>query len=354
MKSIKTEGIIKFAIIGVFAAAAAYFWPSYHRLMPLGDDNSKSGLAEITSLSPQTPLSLITEPDQGMSFLSYAIGQAHQSVDLVIYELDDQAIEQALADAEKRGVSVRVILDNSSHFGNRPNQTTYDYLHGQGVPVRWAPSYFPITHQKTLVIDNAWALIMTFNLMPRYYDSGRDFGIVDDDKNDVTAIENAFDSDWQGLGVKAGNGDDLVWSPESADTLLALIGSASRSLDIYNEEMADQRIIQALESAANRGVQVRITMTYATTWKNAFAKLTVKGVNLRTYASSAKFYIHAKVIIADSTRAFVGSENFSTQSLQSNRELGILFSKPEIVSSLENTFDGDWSSARPFIPKPGN
>ncbi|HEV8666601.1 MAG TPA: phospholipase D-like domain-containing protein [Candidatus Paceibacterota bacterium] len=139
-----------------------------------------------------------------------------------------------------------------------------------------------------------------------------------------------------------------MWSPNSADTLIALISSATSTLEVYNEEMADPRIEAALTAAAARGVAVRVDMTYATNWKAALQSLAAAGVTVRTYASSAKFYIHAKVIVADGSEAFVGSENFSAQSLDSNRELGILIRRPDILQSLETTFDADWAGSRPF------
>ncbi len=345
---LETEDIVKYSLIGIFAAVAVYFWPSYQKAIPLNNDPGKSGLAEIADISTQAPLSLITEPDQGVAPIIEAIHNAGKSVDLVIYNLSDQNVEDALVEAETHGITVRVIMDNSSHFGRQPNQSAYDYLSAHGVAVMWAKNYFPLTHQKTLVIDNTRAIIMTFNLTPKYYASSRDFAIVDDNTSDIKAIEAAFDWDWQGIKRTAENGDDLVWSPGSFGTLLALINSASSSLDIYNEEMADERITQTLEKAAARGVKVRIAMTYATQWKQAFLELVAAGADIKTYASTAPFYIHAKVIIADSAKAFVGSENFSRQSLDANRELGILISRPEIISSLENTFNADRASARPF------
>jgi phosphatidylserine/phosphatidylglycerophosphate/cardiolipin synthase-like enzyme len=45
--------------------------------------------------------------------------------------------------------------------------------------------------------------------------------------------------------------------------------------------------------------------------------------------------------------AFVGSENFSVASLESNRELGILLNDPAILMSLNDTLAQDFSGATP-------
>ena len=99
--------------------------------------------------------------------------------------------------------------------------------------------------KKTLIIDNATAMIMTFNFTPQYYATSRDFGIFDKDPADISAMETVFDGDWRGIRTTASDSDDLVWSPGSEPTLIDLIDHAQKTLDIYNEEMADPRIIKA-------------------------------------------------------------------------------------------------------------
>ena len=161
------------------------------------------GLVHSHTLSPSAPEAatnpasepddhyLITEPDQGIAPLLSMIAEASSSVDLVMYELEDTDVEHALADDEARGIKVRVLL-NGGYYGKKEstdNDAAYQYLTANNVPARWTPAYFALTHQKTLVIDGGSAVIMTMNLTPQYYASSREFNIVDNDPNDVSAIE---------------------------------------------------------------------------------------------------------------------------------------------------------------------
>jgi cardiolipin synthase len=174
--------------------------------------------------------------------------------------------------------------------------------------------------------------------------------VIDGDANDVVAIEQTFNADWNGQNsLPAQAGDDLVWSPNARGQLVTLINNATSSLQIYNEEIQDPQIISALEQAALRGVNVEIDMTSSPNWKSAFTALTNAGVHVRTHAPNAPLYIHAKIIIADSAEAFVGSQNFSSTSLDQNRELGLITSGPNVISSLTKTFAQDWQSATPFL-----
>jgi phosphatidylserine/phosphatidylglycerophosphate/cardiolipin synthase-like enzyme len=112
--------------------------------------------------------------------------------------------------------------------------------------------------------------------------------------------------------------------------------------------MDEPAIEDALQSASRRGVDVEVLMSMQTSWLTAFRALTASGVKIRTYDSKALIYIHAKAIIVDDMKAFVGSENFSGPSLDDNRELGIIFSKPDIISSIQKTFESDWAGATVF------
>jgi cardiolipin synthase A/B len=316
-----------------------------------GPGNSSGSNNLPTSKAPAGSLSLITEPSAGVAPVITDINNAKSSVDLVMYELEDSQVEQALSNAESRGVQVRVLL-NGGYYGKpdkvNHNQAAYDYLQAHHVAVRWTPSYFALTHQKTLAVDGKTALIMTFNLTPQYYATGRDFGITDTDGKDVSAIETTFGADWQDNKLTAPSGDDLLWSPGSEQATIQLINSAKTSLNIYNEEMADTKVVSALGAAAMRGVNVKVVMTDQSSWHSNFAKLKSDGVHIRTYSASAPLYIHAKMIIADGKQAFIGSENFSSTSLTRNRELGLVFTDKTLVDQLNATFSGDYQNATTY------
>jgi cardiolipin synthase len=309
-------------------------------------------LAGARRRSSQQQLALITEPTAGIGKILTAIRQARTSVELVMYELEDTTVENALVAAEHRGVHVQVLL-NHGYYGERTdygrpafNLPAYRYLGNHGVPVRWTPSHFALTHEKALIVDLRTAYIMTFNLTSQYYASSRDFGVVDRSAPDVSAINATFDADWAGRTITPSNGTDLVWSPGAESEQVAFINAAHTSLDVENEEMDQAGIEAALEAAARRGVRVRVVMTYSSDWARAFAALESAGVKVRTYSEDAARYIHAKVMLTPS-EAFLGSQNFSSTSLDANRELGITLTTPSILRSLTRTLDSDFAGARP-------
>ena len=55
--------------------------------------------------------------------------------------------------------------------------------------------------------------------------------------------------------------------------------------------------------------------------------------------SAQMFQLHAKVILADGERAYVGSANLTDTSLRYNFEIGLLVEDRAIVAALEKIFD---------------
>ena len=303
---------------------------------------------------PPTPtvgdqLSLLVEPDRGIAPIYALIASARKSVDLTMYELVDTDADLALELAAGRGVNVRVLLDVNRE--KSANLAAYTELTDMRVHVAWADPRYAATHQKTLVIDGSVAAVMTLNMTSRYYSSTRDFAVIDRNRSDVAAIEQVFNADFTHARITASPAAGLVWSPsQSQPALLSLINSATSSLLIENEEMADKSVTAALVSAARRGVRVVVVMTDQTDWHSAFASLVAAHAVVRVYAADASLYIHAKVVVADAgtprQRAFVGSENFSNASLNANRELGIETADPGVVSGLTATLNSDAAGAQ--------
>jgi len=332
--------------VSLFASIAALLIYALSHSLLVSDSLVRSPV----NFTPNTSLELIVEPRDGVAPLLSRINEASSSVDLVMYQLSDTQVEQALIAAHDRGVAVRVLL-NGGYYGKKEssvNDDAYRILSDARVPIEWTPTYVALTHQKTLVVDGKTALIMTFNLVPKYYATGRDFGIVDTDERDVTAIEHAFNSDWNASKQTPEQGNDLVWSPGAKTQTLTLIQDAAHTLDVYNEEMADTAVTHSLVAAAQRGVVVRIVMTDNKNWHAAFDTLRKAGVHIRVFAPKDPLYIHAKMILADDSEAFVGSQNFSENSLTKNRELGIILSASSSITTLKETFEKDWGTAQVY------
>ncbi len=291
---------------------------------------------------------LLVEPAAGLEKIYESIAAAKRSIDLEMYELADPEAESLLVQAASRGVNVRVVLDRNLE-GPR-NAAAYGYLTSHHVSVHWAPPGFAADHEKAMVVDTDEAWIMTLNFTSAYYANTRDVALLDAIPADVHAVVATFDHDFAGKSIDPSDGSDLVWSPTNASgALLSLIAGARSSLWVENEEMSDTTIVDALITAARRGVAVHVVMNDTSEYAKEFDTLAAGGAKVATYPGDPGLYIHAKVVVADPAtsyaRAFVGSENFSFASLLHNRELGITTRSAAVVSALAATVEHDFAGA---------
>ena len=315
---------------------------------------TKSSVGSTTSTAPATPgstvalpeLSFFVDPQAGLTPIYNLMSSARRTLEMTMYELSDATAEQILIADHQKGVRVRILLDHD-YSGGSVNQTAYSTLSAAGVQVAWANDS-EIFHQKTITVDGSESAIMTGNLTSQYYATTRDFVVMDSQAADVAAIESVFNSDWSGSTPSPGPaGVDLVWSPGSEPQLVDLIDSAAHSVTVENEEMDSTPIEEALEADARRGVNVTVVMTSDSEWDSAFSQLESAGVHVDLYPNTTSaLYLHAKVIDVDSARAFIGSENFSTASLNYNRELGIITSFAGVVGPLNTTLSSDISGGQ--------
>jgi phosphatidylserine/phosphatidylglycerophosphate/cardiolipin synthase-like enzyme len=288
---------------------------------------------------------LLTLPDDGESAIYNFVNSATSSIDMTIYEIKDTTLVNDLIAQEDAGVTVRVVMDEKHQSYDA---AAYDALTAAGVGVAWSSTAFTYTHQKTITVDDSESYISTGNFDTTYYATSRDYGVFDTDANDVAAIESVFNADYADTSITPSDGDDLVWSPtDSQSHLLALINGAQYSLDIEQEEFSDTALVDAVVAAANRGVTVRVVVEDPSSYSTEVSEVTSAGGSVVGYSSSTGFYIHAKAIVADygtsSAKVFLGSENFSSNSLNHNRELGLIVSDSAVISGVESAFNSDFA-----------
>lgn len=345
--------------------------------------------------SATTTMTLVTVPDDTYAAATVTtlpqvdafVNSATSTIDMTIYELTDTTlIGDLVTQCQTNGLKVRVILDHSEQS---TNQNAYNTITagGSNCLANFSNTHFPNTHEKSVVIDSAipakaQVLISSGNFEPgsnhscgtgctyNYYTTGRDFEIYENDANDVAAVEATFNEDWT---YPAGTtyptsphfvppvGDDLVWSPtgdgaNSRPAILAVINGATSTLILDQEEMSDSAIVNALaaQAKATPPISVKLTIPTGELSSGNLSTLKSAGVLINEYpASGNNLYIHAKVVLADagtaSEKVYVGSENMSTNSLSSNRELGIILTdstastSQSIIHTLNTILTNDFN-----------
>ncbi|MEZ0095898.1 phosphatidylserine/phosphatidylglycerophosphate/cardiolipin synthase-like enzyme [Streptacidiphilus sp. EB129] len=304
--------------------------------------------------------SLVALPDQGESAIYNFANSATKSLDMTIYEFRDTTLVNDLVAREKAGVTVRVVMDPTH---SSVNSAAYNALTAGGVAVNYSSSAFVYTHQKTITVDGTKSYISTGNFDTTYYSTSRDYGVFDTDSADVAAIEQVFNADFAKTTITPSDGTNLVWSPtDSQARLLSLVNGAQHSLDVEEEEFGDPALVSAVVADAQRGVAVRVVAENENnSYTTQLNQVTAAGGKVFTYTSSTGYYIHAKAIVADygtsTAKVFAGSENFSDNSLNHNRELGLIISDSGVLNGVEAAFNKDFgqtSTGTVTVSNPGN
>ena len=284
---------------------------------------------------------LIIEPDMGREPIVRAMNETKYSLDLVMYGFTDPTLLDALLKQQAKGRTVKVILEKYPYKAENENEKTIQQLNSHHISWQGTPRAFRLTHQKTLIVDDKKAIIMTFNFTRSAFKNDRNFAIVIDDPKRVNAIKSVFSADWNQKPV-VNSSSNLIFSPDdSRNQLLALINQAKSSIKIYAQNISDYKIVGALAKAARKGVKIDILTSSKLREKQADF-LSRAGVNI--HQSKAR-YIHAKVMVIDNKKAVIGSINLTRASLDDNRELSAVTDDPTVIKQLNEVFQNDWNAA---------
>ncbi|HVU62452.1 MAG TPA: phospholipase D-like domain-containing protein, partial [Phycisphaerales bacterium] len=177
-------------------------------------------------------------------------------------------------------------------------------------------------------------------------DLERNFAVRDEDPADVEDLVSLFDADWAGE-TPAMSCTRMVVSPvNSRARIIGLIDSAQSTLTIESMQFADTAVRAAVAARIEAGVQVRAMLADAgwITANTAAAQfLKDRGVVVKSIP-----HLHTKVVVADGTSAYVGSENLSQTSLDKNREVGVIATDASSLEPLVDTFETDWAAGTEF------
>jgi phosphatidylserine/phosphatidylglycerophosphate/cardiolipin synthase-like enzyme len=239
------------------------------------------------------------------------------------------------------------VLLEEHPFGGCGNQDElFQRLQAAGVDIRWSDPAFRFSHIKTFVIDGETAIIMNQNLTKTAFTSNRELNVITLYPPDVAEAAAIFEADWNRTGEPPPG--PLVVSPtNSRRELLDLIAAARAWLDIYAEVMRDQEVVDALIAAVERGVRVRLVMSGDPDDDNAEVRRQLARAGVAVRLAPSRLYIHAKMVLVDGGRVFIGSQNFTATSLDQNRELGIILDDPVIVARAADVFAKDFAAAKP-------
>jgi phosphatidylserine/phosphatidylglycerophosphate/cardiolipin synthase-like enzyme len=266
------------------------------------------------------------------------IDAAVSSVDVACYQFSRQPIINALINAKNRGVTVRAVLDADQYV----NGNTKSQLLGAGIEVHDAPAEFNHYHSKFLVIDGQKLVLISGNFNDYSMFGERNYGVVSTAWDDVADLLAIFDRDFGGSSLDLSCTRLVVGPENSLDRIDDLIGGAAQKLDLASMYISDNGIMNAIKARKAAGVTVRVLLANPA-WIDENVQTAQE---LAAAGIPAKYYtnldLHAKLILTESA-AYVGSTNLSYNSLNNNRETGVMVTEPEGLQVITSQYETDWA-----------
>jgi phosphatidylserine/phosphatidylglycerophosphate/cardiolipin synthase-like enzyme len=294
-------------------------------------------------------------PDDGIGPVLDLIRSAREILLIKQFSFDHPVILEEVLGAHARGILVRVMLNQKRADGRRDNDATRQTLLDAGISVRWTKPSYPITHEKTVVVDDQVALISTFNFTPKSFGQTRDYGVITSDINQVADIIACFVADWRRAGFNPAPDTGLFWSRQnSRRTIVEFLDNAKKTLDIQHPKLVDTTILERLLAAHERGVAIRflcggksgISEYDLPDTLASFRLLQHFGIPIRKMTKPVR--MHSKFIVADGKAALLGSMNLCRDSFEYRREIGIRLKRGAALNRFREVFEHDWAAAHPW------
>jgi phosphatidylserine/phosphatidylglycerophosphate/cardiolipin synthase-like enzyme len=292
---------------------------------------------------------LIVMPDDSSQPILDAINHASKSLRIKMFSFSDPQLLHTLIAAHRRGIKVRIMLNPARRSGESRRMLT-----DAGVEVIDSNPAFDLTHEKSMVVDDEAAFVMSLNWETKNFTETRDYAVVTKHGHEVAEIIEGFEADWERKEFNPGEHSHLIWCVGNGRQRIGqFVDEAKHSLWVQNERYQDPVVIERLVRANHRGVKVHVLARPPHHLKKEKLVEGVGGlrilddVGVKVHKLKG-LKLHAKLLFADGVRAIIGSINLAPGSFDSRRELAIEVRDDDIVERLHKIVRQDWENSHPL------
>jgi cardiolipin synthase len=345
--------------------------------IPVATSKNVSTTAFSFPDSPAVPLDVIESADDRVLLAGYTV--------------TDESVVDALIEADRRNVSVRVLVDESPVGGTAKTQIALlDHLRAAGIEVTalgGPRARYDFHHAKYAVADETvfvtsenwkpagvgghasrgWGVTLQDEALAKHlqqvyaadaeWDDGRSWDAVDPDGQPSDPSTGNFPTRFEPRHSSNTTATVIV-APDNAEReLVSLLGNATESIRIQQVSVDPEGpLLEASLDAARRGVTVRLLLGGA--WyveeenralaANLSAMAAAEGIPLevRVVEPRSRFdHQHVKGVVVDETHTVVGSLNWNRHALRENREVAVVVTDPAIATYYTRLFRADWRGA---------
>lgn len=291
--------------------------------------------------------------------LATAINGVQRTLDIAAFEWNLQSLTDAVLAAHRRGVQVRMVVDDEHTI--RDSQSTIKQLIDAGVPVV-GDERSALMHNKFMILDSTvvWTGSWNYSINDTYRNNNnavslRSQKLVQNYQTEFnemfvnhkfgpTSPENTpnigFSQDGIPMQVYFASEDPVVIA------LIATLGRANKSIRFMNFSFTDYDVAKVIIERAQAGVSAQgiFETTGSQTEYSELRTLFCAGVSARQDGN--KYVLHHKVFIVDDTTIVTGSFNISSNATRSNDENLIIISDPDLAAQYIAEFNRRWQESK--------
>lgn len=259
--------------------------------------------------------------EQKENIIINKINAAQKNIFIEIYTFTRiQSIFDALVEARKRGVDVRILLEGNVYGTPAINNNAFYFFRENNIPVAFTDNNrYTFTHAKFWIIDDEYG-ISTGNWTRSFFDKNREYIYFWKDSTTKNFLQKIFERDFshQGFVQTSDIPTQIVMSPiDSRQKIENFISNSKSELWLYVQTISDERILELIHEKSNAWVKIHICSadneeSRATAWNFSW-----------NWKFAINPYLHAKIMLSDSGNIFIWSENFTQNALDNNREMWI-------------------------------
>jgi phosphatidylserine/phosphatidylglycerophosphate/cardiolipin synthase-like enzyme len=314
---------------------------------------ARSSFYEVYFTDPFNPDSEKLEGGPDVPLVQ-ALGQAQLSIDMAAYSISLRSVRDALLQAQKRGVRVRVVMESDNMLDSVPQA-----LVDAGIPIIGDNNHSNhpgLMHDKFVVIDHSevWTGAMNFTTAGTYEDNNNLIRIRSTKVAEDYTVEfnEMFERDFFGPDAIAktpnpyvtidGVALEVYFSPDDkiVRRIVELLRGAQQSIHFLAYSFTSRDFSDILLQKAGQGLDVSGVMEEQQVKSNKNTAFTAfQQAGLPVYKDGNKGQMHHKVFIIDEKIVIAGSYNFSLSAETQNDENVVIFFDPRIAAQYLAEFN---------------